>query len=220
MGERAGTDMGRTDGAGGRAVRVRNRWGEGDRLRTEILEAASRLLSELDDEDGVTIRGVARATGIAPASIYPHFGDREALMDGLLTYEYERLGALLDRADAAAADADPVERVRAQLRAYCDFAVANPGHYRILFRRRARGPAPPGAQGPVHEIVARFATALERCAGAGHPLRLPASRAGTVVFVATHGRVALFHSYSAERNVTRLHAFIDEVLSLVVDLNV
>jgi len=187
-------DRAKTDSADGRAVRVRNRWGEGDRLRTEILEAASRLLSELDDEDGVTIRGVARATGIAPASIYPHFADREALMDGLLAYEHERLGALLDRADLDAADADPIERVRAQLRTYCDFAVANPGHYRILFRRRVREPAPPGTQGPVHEIVARFATALERCASAGHPLRLPASRAGTVVFVATHGRVALFHS--------------------------
>jgi hypothetical protein len=65
--------------------------------------------------------------------------------------------------------------------------------------------------------VARFATALERCAGTGHPLRLPPARAGTVVFVATHGRVALFHSYSAERNVARLHAFIDEILSLVVE---
>jgi hypothetical protein len=35
--------------------------------------------------------------------------------------------------------------------------------------------------------------------------------------LATHGRVALCHSYSAERNVARLHAFIDEILSLVVE---
>ena len=205
------------DGTGGRGARVRNRWGEGDRLRTEILEAASRLLSELDDDDGLTIRGVARAAGIAPASMYPHFGDRDALLDGLLANEHDRLAVLLDQAETDAAGAGPMERVRAQLRAYCDFAVANPGHYRILFRRRARDPSPPGASGPVHEIVARFAAALQRCADAGHVLRLPASRAGTVVFVATHGRVALFHSYSAERNVARLHAFIDEVLSLVVE---
>lgn len=211
------TDGATTDGTEGRAARVRNRWGEGDRLRVEILEAASRLLSELDDEDGLSIRGVARAAGIAPASIYPHFDDREALMNGLLAYERDRLGTLLDQADAAAACAGPIERVRAQLRAYCDFAVANPGHYRILFRRRARELSLPGSPGPVHEIVARFAAALGRCAHAGHPLRLPASRAGTVVFVATHGRVALFHSYSAERDVARLYAFIDEVLSLVVE---
>ncbi|MDT7575593.1 MAG: hypothetical protein QOH17_1926 [Pseudonocardiales bacterium] len=37
------------------------------------------------------------------------------------------------------------------------------------------------------------------------------------MFVATHGRVDLFHSYSAERNIARLHAFIDEVLSLVIE---
>lgn len=208
-----------TAGAETGSPRVRNRWGQGERLRSEILEAAGRLLSELDDEDGLTIRGVARAVGIAPASIYPHFGDREALLDGLLDHEHARLGALLDQADAAAEDtaggADPVDRVRAQLRAYCDYAVANPGHYRILFRRRARELSP-DSPGPAHEIVARFAAALQRCADAGHVLHLPASRAGTVVFVATHGRVALFHSYSAERNVARLHGFIDEVLSLVV----
>jgi AcrR family transcriptional regulator len=206
-----------TDGAAERATRVRNRWGEGDRLRAEILEAASRLLSELDDDDGLTIRGVARAAGIAPASIYPHFGDRDALMDGLLAHEHDRLRAQLEVAAAATADADPVESVRAQLRAYCTFAVANPGHYRILFRRRAQELAPSGGPGPVHDIVAFFTTALERCAAAGRTLRLPPSRAGTVVFVATHGRVALFHSYSAEKDVNRLHAFVDEVVSLVVE---
>jgi AcrR family transcriptional regulator len=206
-----------TDEAAGRGTRVRNRWGEGDRLRAEILEAASRLLSELDDEDGLTIRGVARAAGIAPASIYPHFTDRDALVDGLLTHEHHRLRAQLELAAAATADADPVESVRAQLRAYCTFAVASPGTYRILFRRRASDLAPAGAPGPVHDIVAFFTTALERCAAAGHTLRLPPSRAGTVVFVATHGRVALFHSYSAEKDVNRLHAFVDEVVSLVVD---
>jgi AcrR family transcriptional regulator len=204
-----------TDGAAERGTRVRNRWGEGDRLRSEILEAASRLLSELDDDDGLTIRGVARAAGIAPASIYPHFDDRDALMDGLLAHEHDRLRSQLE--DAAVAGADPIDSVRAQLRAYCNFAVANPGHYRILFRRRARELAPPGAPGPVHDIVACFTAALERCVHAGHTLRLPPSRAGTMVFVATHGRVALFHSYSAEQDVERLYSFIDEVVSLVVD---
>jgi len=208
-------DPARTDGTDGRAPRVRNRWGEGERLRADILEAASRLLSDLDDEDGLTIRGVARVAGIAPASIYPHFDDRDALVDGLLTYESERLGGLLDQAETTGEG--PMGRVRAQLRAYCDFAVANPGHYRILFRRRARDLSPPGSPGPAHEIAARFTDALQRCADAGYTLRLPASRAGIVVFVATHGRVALFHSYSAERNATRLHSFIDEILSLVVE---
>ena len=39
-------DPARTDGTDGRAPRVRNRWGEGERLRTDILEAASRSMKE------------------------------------------------------------------------------------------------------------------------------------------------------------------------------
>ncbi|WP_206311522.1 helix-turn-helix domain-containing protein [Streptomyces sp. DASNCL29] len=73
------------------APRMRNRWGEGERLRGEILAAASWLLSELDGEDGLTIRGVARAAGIAPASIYQHFTDRAALVAGLTEHEFVRL---------------------------------------------------------------------------------------------------------------------------------
>jgi hypothetical protein len=37
-----------------------------------------------------------------------------------------------------------------------------------------------------------------------------------MVFVATHGRVALFHGYQANQNVKQLYSFVDEVVSLVV----
>jgi AcrR family transcriptional regulator len=58
--------------------RTRNPWGQGERLRAEILQAAARLLSELGGEQGLSIRGVARAVGIAPASMYKHFADKAA----------------------------------------------------------------------------------------------------------------------------------------------
>ncbi|ELS51130.1 TetR/AcrR family transcriptional regulator [Streptomyces viridochromogenes] len=55
--------------------RVRNRWGQGDRLRDEVLAAAGRLLGELGGVEGLTLRGVAGAVGVAPSSIYAHFAD-------------------------------------------------------------------------------------------------------------------------------------------------
>ena len=79
--------------------RVRNPWGQGERLRLEILAAAARLLSELGGEQGLTIRGVARAAGIAPASIYQHFSDKAALVKGLVAYDYEQLSAAMSAAD-------------------------------------------------------------------------------------------------------------------------
>ena len=189
------------------AGRVRNRWGEGDRLRGEILAAASRLLSELDGEDGLTIRGVARAAGIAPASIYQHFSDRASLVRGLLDHEFARLRESMR---AAGSGGDAVGMVRAQIRAYCEFALDNPGHYRLMMANGASRP-----DGPLLDIIDELAAGFARCASAGHPLRVSPERAAAVVFVGAHGRVALFHTVLDRRGVELIEPFMDELVGLV-----
>jgi AcrR family transcriptional regulator len=195
--------------------RTRNRWGEGDRLRVEILDAASRLLSELGGEDGLTIRGVARAVGIAPASIYQHFSDRAALVQGLLDHEYGRLMTLMREADEALDPADVVGRVRAEIYAYCDFARDNPGHYRLMLSngttRRSPDERP---EGPLRDVVDMLREAFGRCERAGHELRVPSDRVAVVVFVSVHGRVALLHSRDHQSDES-LHPFVDDLFALV-----
>ncbi|HVV12195.1 TetR/AcrR family transcriptional regulator [Amycolatopsis sp.] len=197
-------------------ARTRNRWGEGERLRGEILDAASRLLSGLGGEDGLTIRGVAREAGIAPASIYQHFTDRTALVRGLLEHEFGRLSTAMREADADTDPADVVGRVHAQLHAYCAFAIENPGHYRLILNN-ATGKTPAGPRGPLTEVIAMLTAAFTRCLEAGHRLRVPSERAAILVFVGTHGRVALLHSNPSERSARSIHPFVDELLSLVFD---
>ncbi len=199
--------------------RTRNPWGEGERLRTEILEAASCLLSELGGEAGLSIRGVARATGVAPGSIYQHFRDLNALAEGLHEYECERLLALLERAGAAADRTDPVEQLRAQLVAYCDFALANPGHYRILFRRpnAHQSPLPDPLTTPLGRVVSLFIAGFERCRDAGLGVRLSSRDAGVMVFSSIHGRVAIHLGYGIGGTHEQLARNIDQLLSLLVD---
>jgi AcrR family transcriptional regulator len=205
-----------TDKTGLTAQRVRNPWGQGERLRTEILDAAVRLFSELDGEEALTIRGVARAVGIAPASIYQHFADKAALVRGVVEYDYERLSAAMREADESTDDA--VGRVRAQMHAYCRFAIANPGHYRLMLgNRRVTGPEGGPPQGPLRSIVDAVVAAFERCEQAGRTLRLPSDRAAVMVFVGTHGRVALYHSNPQADAAERILPFVDELISLVLD---
>jgi AcrR family transcriptional regulator len=194
--------------------RVRNPWGQGERLRTEILDAAVRLFSEIDGEEALTIRGVARAAGIAPASIYQHFADKAALVRGVVEHDYERLSALMREADERAGPDDMVGRVRAQMHAYCRFAIANPGHYRLMLgNRRIDG----RQQGPLLSILEGVVAAFERCDQAGKRLRVPSRRAAVMVFVGTHGRVALYHSSPAADSGDRILQFVDELISLVFD---
>ncbi|MFH8616320.1 TetR/AcrR family transcriptional regulator [Streptomyces sp. NPDC017979] len=197
------------------SARTRNPWGEGDRLRGEILDAASRLLSGLDGEDALTIRGVARALGIAPASIYQHFSDRAALVQGLLEYEYERLGAAMREADARVGEADAVDRIRAQAHAYCSFALENPGLYRLMMNlgaQRAEADQRPEG-GPLVELLDEFTLAFERCEQAGHRLGLPVRRAAGLVLVTAHGSVLLAQGNRAR--AAAVQQFVDEALSLI-----
>lgn len=198
------------------APRTRNRWGEGDRLRGEILDAASRLLSELDGEDGLTIRGVARTVGIAPASIYQHFTDRAALVAGLIRHEFDRLRAAMETAEAQVDPADAVGRVRALIHAYCRFAMDHPGHYRLMTANGSSRQSPDARPvGPLVEILDLLNAAFARCGEAGAPLRVPVERAGVIAFVGAHGRVALFHTSAAHTGPDAVLAFADELVDLV-----
>ncbi|MFE4174115.1 TetR/AcrR family transcriptional regulator [Streptomyces sp. NPDC056909] len=147
----------------GRAVRSRNRRGEGARLRADILAAATDLLDR-GDERAVTLRAVARQAGIAAPSIYPHFPDRPAIMLAVVREAFGELsGRLRAAVDAAgddprqrlyadddprqqpylgaddhrlrldAVDDDPRQRLYAACHAYLDFAALHPERYRVMF---------------------------------------------------------------------------------------
>jgi AcrR family transcriptional regulator len=197
--------------------RARNPRGQGERLRTEILAAAERLFSELGGEEALTMRGVARAAGIAPASIYQHFADKTALVRGVIEHDYGRLSAAMRQADESVTADDVVGRVKAQMHAYCTFAIDNPGHYRLMLsHRRTPGQEPgPRPGGPLLPIIDAVTAAFERCERAGERLRMPSDRAAVMVFVGTHGRVALYHAEPAGGATDRVVAFVDELISLV-----
>ena len=113
------------------ARRQRARKGEGDLLREEILEATERLLLETGSEEAVSIRSVAKATGVTAPSIYRHFTDKTHLMFEVCGRQFQRLDNLLE--DAVAGIDDPVEAMAARGRAYVRFGIEHPEHYRIMF---------------------------------------------------------------------------------------
>lgn len=110
------------------ATRARNRRGKGTRLRSELIEAARRLLTTAAQESDISIR----AAGAAPQSFYLQFADLDELLYEVYSIEF----GLLREAISAAADGatDPV----AALRAICDYAQQHPGRYRAMTGVRGR----------------------------------------------------------------------------------
>jgi AcrR family transcriptional regulator len=109
--------------------RVRAARGCGDRLRDEILDAATELLLEAGHARSVSIRSVAHRVGVTPPSIYLHFADKAALMDAVCAHYFEKLDLEMQR--IAAEHTCPVEALRAQGLGYVRFATQTPELYRI-----------------------------------------------------------------------------------------
>jgi AcrR family transcriptional regulator len=116
------------------ARRSRSRRGEGEQLRDEILQAAERILIETNDQAALSIRAIASAVGVTPPSIYLHFADRNDLVFAVCEHHAEHLEQTM--AEAAAGVDDPWERIRRRGRAYLQWGLDNPEHYRILMTSR------------------------------------------------------------------------------------
>lgn len=72
---------------------------DGRRTRTQLMDAAEELFAA-NGVEGVSIRSINSAAGLAPASVHYHFGDRDALVRAVIRRRGEALvqrqGALLD----------------------------------------------------------------------------------------------------------------------------
>ena len=113
-------------------------------LRRALIANALELL-ETRAEGDVSLREVARVSGVSATAVYRHFPDKDALYAVLVAEGYERLA---DAQEAAAASCvDRAAAFRATGRAYVRFALANPALFRLMsscmhLQGAAAGPLP------------------------------------------------------------------------------
>ena len=115
--------------------RLRAKRGDGDRLRTEILDATDQLLIEGGTTESVSIRAVADRVGCTPPAIYLHFFDKQELLFDVCARRFHQLSEWIDTATEGVTD--PVAALDAGTRAYVRFGLQHPEHYRILFMGRS-----------------------------------------------------------------------------------
>jgi AcrR family transcriptional regulator len=116
------------------ASRARNARGEGSKLREQLLQATTEILSEVGDANAVSVRAIARRAGVSPTALYLQFPDRDALVAAAVDDGFEAFNAAL--MEAVAVPAEPRDRLAAMGRAYLEFSVQQPALYTILFSAR------------------------------------------------------------------------------------
>lgn len=97
-------------------------------LREALLDAAQARIAEGAEP---SLRELARATGVAPASVYHHFADKDALLVALAVRGFQRLLAAQQAALADGAE----EPLVAVADAYLAFAESHPTLYRLMMRK-------------------------------------------------------------------------------------
>ncbi|HLH39300.1 MAG TPA: TetR/AcrR family transcriptional regulator [Bryobacteraceae bacterium] len=99
-------------------------------LREEILEAARDLFVR-EGFENVSMRKIAEKIEYSPTTIYLYFQDKADLLDCLCEETLARLIRRQTELDQTIAD--PVERLRAGLRAYIEFGRKHSNSYQVSF---------------------------------------------------------------------------------------
>jgi AcrR family transcriptional regulator len=168
-------------------------------LTEKILSAARELLLS-QGVAGLSMRNLAAKVGYSATAIYSYFTDKNAVLRALLDAD---CAALCRAMDDAAAEPDPVERVRKMGRAYVEFGLRNPGHYRVLMMTEAV----PGVMddNPRHGDPAQDAYALLRqavadCIRAGRlrPEFTDTDQLTQLIWAGVHGIVSLYLNLGRE----------------------
>jgi AcrR family transcriptional regulator len=150
-------------------------------VRAALLAAGAAVLERTGSVDAVSLRAVAREAGVTAPAVYGHFPDLDALLDAVLDEGFVALRRATGA--AAAAHADPVDRLLAGCAAYVDQGLAAPARYRGMFGSRRLPHA--------DEAFAVLVAAVEACVAAGRSgSRSPHADAG-LIWTTLHGVVTL-----------------------------
>jgi AcrR family transcriptional regulator len=109
------------------------RYHHGD-LRATLLAAAEEMLRE-KGVAALSLRELARATGVSHAAPSRHFKDKQALLDALALVGFERMIGNLEQASVPGG-ASVQKRFTTLARAYLDFAVHNAELLEVMFARK------------------------------------------------------------------------------------
>ena len=102
---------------------------EKERRRQQIIVAAKRVFSD-KGFNKATMEDIAKEAELSPGTLYLYFKDKDALIATLVEDSFEHL---MEDLEALRTDLNPLAFLRAIMRAYIRFGIANPNHYHFAF---------------------------------------------------------------------------------------
>lgn len=180
-----------------------------------ILDAARAIMLE-DGPDAVSLRRIAARLGVTAPALYAHFPSKGDLLRAVADDEF---GRLLDGLLAASTSVDdPIDRIKAQSRAYVDHALANPALFGVMTMfRPAWSPQPAAVE---HDLASKSfemsTVAITDAIDAGLLRCTDPLMVGLTVWAAVHG-VATVLLARPHLGADYESALVDSVVDSIVD---
>lgn len=109
--------------------------------RRQVVAAAKRVVLR-EGFEALTMRRVAKLSGVSAAALYLYFPDRLSLMAAVADELFQGLLAAMRAAVARAeGDPDPRARLHAVMTAYLDWGLSHADEYRVIFMTPITGVA-------------------------------------------------------------------------------
>lgn len=118
--------------------------------RSRLLEAAAALIAARPGED-VSLRAVCDAAGVKMPTLYHFFGNKEGLLDAVVTHGFDRY---MEVKGAQESSGDPIQDIRDGWDAHVTFGLENPGFYALMYGQVAPGSFDPAADRPTLALTA------------------------------------------------------------------
>jgi AcrR family transcriptional regulator len=155
-------------------------------VRRKILDAARELFAR-EGYEHVTMRRIADAIEYSATTIYNHFEDKDDLVQALCEEDFTGLlGALSVNGLAD----NPIEQIKALGRAYADFGLEWPNHYRFMFLTPNKT-VEVEQESPGRRSFGLLRSAVERAIASGQLGATDADLVAQVLWSSLHGVVSL-----------------------------
>jgi AcrR family transcriptional regulator len=157
-------------------------------LRREILSAARELFAK-EGYESVSMRRIAEKIEYSPTTIYLYFHDKRELISEICDEAFKLMLKRLERATGASED--PVASLKAGLRAYVDFGVQHPEHYRVALMTPHEEKDKPIEDSEGWTAFQSLIQGVGRCVEAGRFREEDVLAASQVLWTTVHGVTSL-----------------------------
>jgi AcrR family transcriptional regulator len=153
-----------------------------------LLTSAEEIL-ESEGPDGLSVRRIAAAAGVAPMGVYNHFDSKFGIVEALYVQGFQRLAEAME---AMAQIDDPAHALLEGARAYRALALAHPMSYQVMFMRAVPGfePSDPALTSCTRGFDHLVAT-VQRAMWAGAIAPDSPTETAQMIWASIHGWVSL-----------------------------